>query len=186
MKSYLVVPAAVICSAFFSFAAIADDTKPVVQDAQSSQATPNAEEFDKQLTKIQENMKLMHEQMEKIQGTTNTEERRKLLGEHWKVMQDSMGMMPDMWTAGGMGGCMGGGGMMDHDMMQGGMMHGMGNNAGGMKGWHNMQGYYSKLTPEQMQQHQYMMDQYMGTQMMMMDQMMQHQHWMGMMQSQKK
>ncbi len=187
MKRFLIIAVSLMCSGILSSAVMAEDTKPTAtQDTQAQQAKPNPEEFDKQLAKIQENMKAMHEQMAKIQNTTNADERKKLLEEHWKVMQDSMAMMPAMWTAGGMGWCMGGSGMMNQGMMQGGMMHGMGNNSGGMMGWHNMQGYYSDLTPEQMQQHQYMMDQYMGTQMMMMDQMMQHQNWMGMMHPQKK
>ena len=63
--------------------------------------------------------------------------------------------------------------------MMGCCMGGMMN--GNMMGWNRMNGYYSKLTPEQAKQRQYMMDQYMGMQqmmMMMMDNMMQHQNWM--------
>jgi hypothetical protein len=41
-----------------------------------------------------------------------------------------------------------------------------------------MGSYYSKLTPEQMKQRQYMMDRHMGMQQMMMDHMMQHQQYM--------
>ena len=49
---------------------------------------------------------------------------------------------------------------------------------GPMMGWGHMRGYYSNLTPEQLQQRQYMMDQYLPMQQMMMDQMMWHQRWM--------
>jgi hypothetical protein len=49
-----------------------------------------------------------------------------------------------------------------------------------MMGWRDMGGYYSKLTPEQMKQRQYMMDRYMGMQQRMMDHMMEHQHYMWM------
>ena len=46
-------------------------------------------------------------------------------------------------------------------------------------GWNGMGSYYSKLTPEQLKQRQYMMDQYMGMQQNMMNQMMQQNHmWM--------
>jgi len=47
-----------------------------------------------------------------------------------------------------------------------------------MMGWKNMSDYYSKQTPEQMKQHQYMMDQYMGMQQQMMNHMMMHQNYM--------
>jgi len=47
-----------------------------------------------------------------------------------------------------------------------------------MMGWNQMGDYYSKLTPEQIKQQQYMMDRYMGMQQMMMDHMMQHQQYM--------
>jgi hypothetical protein len=44
--------------------------------------------------------------------------------------------------------------------MGGGMGMGYGMMMGGpMMGWGQMGGYYSKLTPEQMKQRQYMMDQ---------------------------
>jgi hypothetical protein len=49
-----------------------------------------------------------------------------------------------------------------------------------MMGWGHMRGYYSKLTPEQLKQRQYMMDQYVPMQQMMMDHMMQHQQYMWM------
>jgi len=48
----------------------------------------------------------------------------------------------------------------------------------GMMGWRGMGGYYSKLTPEQMKQRQYMMDQYLGMQQQMMNQMMYQQNYM--------
>jgi hypothetical protein len=34
----------------------------------------------------------------------------------------------------------------------------------GMMGWHGMGGHYSKLTPEQLKQRQYMTDQYINMQ----------------------
>ncbi|WP_438979151.1 hypothetical protein [Polynucleobacter sp.] len=44
----------------------------------------------------------------------------------------------------------------------------------GMMGWHGMGGYYSKFTPEQLKQRQYMTDQYTSIQ----QQMMRQQHYM--------
>jgi hypothetical protein len=44
----------------------------------------------------------------------------------------------------------------------------------GMMGWHGMGGHYSKLTPEQLKQRQYMTDQYIN----MQQQMMRKQHYM--------
>jgi hypothetical protein len=44
-----------------------------------------------------------------------------------------------------------------------------------MMDWKDMGSHYSHMTPKRMQQHQYMMDLYMGIQQMMMDQMMQQQ-----------
>lgn len=46
----------------------------------------------------------------------------------------------------------------------------------GMISWKDMGDRYSTMTPEQMKQHQYMMDRYMGMQQMMIDQLMQRQH----------
>lgn len=164
------------------------------KEAVTQPAAPNPAEFDKQLAQMQQNMQLMHDQMAKISQTQDPQERQKLLQEHWNTMRGSMDMMQNMWTAGGMGCCMGGGmmgggnmmsdgkGCCAGDKMMGNHMGGgmMGNHMGGghMMGWDGMHGYYNKLTPEQQKQRQYMSDQYMGMQQMMMDNMMQHQHWM--------
>jgi hypothetical protein len=108
----------------------------------------------------------MHDQMDKISKTQDPQERQKLLREHWLTMQSGMGMMRGMWGPGMMGGFGRGHGM-------GGPMMG-----GGHMGWGGMRDYYSKLTPEQIKQRQYMMDNYMGMQQQMMDHMMQHQQYM--------
>lgn len=146
------------------------------KEAVAQPAAPNPAEFDKQLAQMQQNMQLMHDQMAKISQTQDPQERQKLLQEHWNTMRGSMDMMQNMWTAGGMGCCMGsnmmGGRMKGGNMMSGGMM------GDHMMGWDGMHGYYNKLTPEQQKQRQYMSDQYMGMQQMMMDNMMQHQYWM--------
>ena len=46
-----------------------------------------------------------------------------------------------------------------------------------MLDWGHMRGYYSNLTPEQLKQRQYMMEQYLPMQQMMMNHMMWQQHW---------
>jgi hypothetical protein len=191
----LILAVALISISLCSFSSFAEDKK-ASDNADQAQQQPEMkpEAFDKQMAKIQENIKLMNEQMTKIQKTQNPDDRQKLLNEHWKVMQDSMEMMHGMWGTGGMGCCMGNKGMMHDGMadhMQGGMMnHGM-MNGGNMHesntaNWHNAKGYYSGMTQEQQGQHQYMMDKYMSTQMMMMDNMMQHQQWIVMPPSQSK
>lgn len=149
--------------------AIASLSAPVVaqQDlgdkAPAKQVAPNVTEFDKQMAQAQENMKKMQEQMDKIRQVQDPQARQKLLEEHWATMQSNMQMMHGMGGSGMMGCCAGG-----HMMGMGGHM------MGGMMGWQG----YSKLTPEQMKQRQYMMDRYMGMQQMMMDHMMQHQQYM--------
>ena len=138
--------------------------------AQANLEPPNVQEFDKRMAQAQENMKKMQEQMDKINQTQDPEARQKLLQEHWATMQNNMQLMHGMWgPGGGMGCCMGGPGMGS------GMMRG-----GPMMGWGHMGDYYSKLTPEQQQQRQYMIDQYMPMQQMMMDHMMRHQQYMWM------
>jgi hypothetical protein len=105
--------------------------------------------------------------------------------DHWTVMQDNMQIMHGLMGPGAMG-CCSGAQMGGHMMGMGGMggmsgmggMGGMSGMGGPMMGWGGMRGHYSKLTPEQMKQRQYMTDQTMGMQQMMMDHMMQHQHWL--------
>ncbi len=156
--------------------ALADKTPPADKGSQAVQEAPDVAKFDKQMAQIQENLKTMQQQMDKIRQTQDPQERQRLLQEHWATMQSAGGMMNGMWAPGLMG-CCAGGPMMGGPGMMGGHM--MGCCGGGtMMGWRGMGGYYSNLTPEQMKQRQYMMDQYMGTQQMMMDQMMQHQQWM--------
>jgi hypothetical protein len=153
------------------FSAVPFDAHAAPGDKSTAQTrAPDVAEFDKQMAQAQENMKKMQAQMDQLQKTQNPKEREKLLQEHWNAMQTGMGMMN------GMMGCMGGpsgsgtmghGMMMDGDMMDGHMM-----------GWGNMSSYYSNLTPEQVKQRQYMMDQYRNTQQQMMNHMMWHQNYM--------
>ena len=152
-------------------------TPPVLQAAskdtgapQSSSKTPpaGAAEFDKNLTQLQEQMKTMQAQMDQIRKTQDPQERQKLLEQHWATMRTAMTIMHGMWGPGMMGRGMGPG------MMGGGAGPGM------MGGWGHMGGYYSRLTPEQLRQRQYMTDQYLQMQQEMMNNMMlQQQYRMG-------
>ena len=153
--------------------ALAQQAKPAAKGVPATQAQPNVTEFDKQMAQVQENMGKMQEQMEKIRQTQDPKERQKLLDEHWATMQSTMGMMHGMWGRGMMGGPMRGGHMMGGPGGPGGHMMGA-----PMMGWGQMGDYYSKLTPEQVKQRQYMMDQYMGMQQLMMNNMMQHHQYM--------
>ena len=134
---------------------------------QTQQKNVDVAEFDKQAAQIQENFKRMQEQMDKIPATKDPQERQKLIQNHWNTMQGNMNMMQGMWNSGMMGCCGGNGGKMGGHMM------------GPMMDWNGMSPYYSKLTPEQLKQRQYMMEQYMGMQQNMMNQMMQQNYiWM--------
>jgi hypothetical protein len=167
MKKLMLITA--FAAALFSVAPVnAQQAGSAEEGGQTQRAAPNVAEFDKQAAQAQENIKKMQEQMEKIRQTQNPQERQKLLEEHWATMQNGMGMMQGMWGTGMMGCCTGG------SMMGGPMM------GGHMMGWRGMRGYYSNLTPEQMKQHQYMMDQYMGMQQQMLHHMMQQQNYMRM------
>ena len=131
--------------------------------AQVEQLAPDVQNFDKQIAQAQQYMAKMQEQMDNIRASKDPQTRQKLLQEHWATMQKNMQLMHGMWGAdGGIGCCMG----------EGKRGHGM------MRGWRHMGGHYSKLTPEQLQQRQYMMDQYLPMQQMMMQHMMEHQHYM--------
>lgn len=131
--------------------------------AQAQPTTPSVADFDKQMAPVQDNLKKMQEQMDKLRQTQDPQVRQTLLQEHWTTMQNNMQMMHGMGTMGMMGCCAGGSMKGGHMMMGSPMM-----------GWQD----YSKITPEQMKRRQYMMDRYMGMQQQMMDHMMQHQQYM--------
>jgi len=116
----------------------------------------NPADFDKQLSQVRDAMQRMQEQMNKLAQTKDPQERQRLLQEHWTTMQATMSVMRVMWNPAGAGPGMMGGPMM---------------------GWGHMRGYYSGLTPDQLRQRQYMMDQYLPMQQMMMDHMMWQQYW---------
>lgn len=155
--------AALVASAFSVTPLMAQQTAPPPEQGGQMQQAPDVAEFDKQMAQMQENMQRMQEQMEKIGRTSDPQERQKLLQEHWETMQNGMTTMHGMWGPGMMGCCSG-------DTMMGGHM----------MGWRGMGDYYSKLTPDQLKQRQYMMNRYMGMQQQMMDHMMQRQNYMWM------
>ncbi|MEX3970020.1 hypothetical protein [Paraburkholderia caribensis] len=139
------------------------------KDATAAQSTSKAQStdtaaFDKNLAQFQEQMKTMQAQMNQIRQTQDPKERQKLLQQHWATMQGAMTTMHGMWGPGMMGH-----GMMGHGMMGQGMMGG---------GWGHMGGYYSRLSPEQLRQRQYMTDQYLQMQQEMMNNMMWQQQYL--------
>lgn len=166
MKAVILI--AILSSALWAVSpASAQPAGAADKGTKPQQQAPNVTDFDRQAALIQENIKTMQEQMEKIRQTQDPQERQKLLQEHWATMQSGMGMMQGMWGPGMMGCC--GGGPASGGWHMGGP---------GMMGWRGMGGYYSGLTPEQMKQRQYMMDQYLGMQQQMMNQMMYQQNYM--------
>jgi hypothetical protein len=161
-----------IVAAVITGIALSSSMSPAIASADtgsSKKATaaraPSTVEFDKKLAQAQEQMNTMRAQMDQIRQAQDPQERQRLLQQHWTTMQSTMSAMDDLWGPSMMGpGMMGSGGMMG--------------GAGG--GWGHMGGYYSKLTPEQLRQHQYMNDQYLNMQQQMMNNMMlNQQYWMG-------
>jgi hypothetical protein len=143
---------AVIATAVLTQPALAQQS--AAPSSPTPQTAPAPAEVDAQVAKMQELMTQMNDQMSKLRQTTDPVERQKLMQEHWTTMQSAMTLMQGAWGGGKGGPAM-----------------------GPMMGW----GDFSKMTPEQRAQHQYMMERWMPMQQMMMGHMMQHQ---GMMQPQ--
>jgi hypothetical protein len=165
MKKFLVAMAAGIALASAVSQAASKDTS--APQSSSKSQPPAAAEFDKNLAQVQEQMKTMQAQMDQIRKSQDPQERQKLLEQHWATMQSAMTIMHGMW----------GPGMMGHGMGPG-MMGGAGPGMMG-GGWGHMGGYYSRLTPEQLRQRQYMTDQYLQMQQEMMNNMMWQQQYRG-------
>ena len=119
-----------------------------------------------QIRQLQARMRLMQEQMRRIDETHSPEERAKLLHEHMQTMLEAMRAMRAM-----------GGGMMHHMMggavtgrgMMGGAMTGRGMMGGAMTGRGMMGGASSRATPAA--QRRWMQDR-LDMMQMMMEQMM--------------
>lgn len=161
MKRTSSIAAAVAVAIASTLLAQSGAAQPKAPSAPSSSA-PDVKAFDQRTAEFQAKVKLMQQQMDSLRQTQDPQQRQKLMEEHWATMQSAMSLMHGMWGPG----MMGGPGMRGGHGMMGGP---------GMMGWSGMRGYYSKLTPEQEKQRQYMMDQYTWMQQMMMDQMLQRQ-----------
>ncbi|MBB5461046.1 hypothetical protein [Paraburkholderia sp. Cpub6] len=154
-----------MCSALISPTLLAASTDSATPQGAATPQSPDTAAFDKSLAEFNELMRTMQSQMNEIRQTQDPQARQNLLQKHWATMQSAMATMRGVWGPG----MMGYGGM--HRGMTGpGMMGG---------GWGHMGGYYSRLTPEQLRQRQYMTDQYLLMQEEMMNNMMwQQQYWM--------
>ena len=120
---------------------------PIVsaQDNSAPTGPANSVDMDKQISQMQEHMKVMQQQMEKIRATTDPNERQKLMQEHMQTMQEYMKTMHGMGGPEG-GPCMmggpqdGPGGMSGPQGGSGGMMGGPQSGPGGMGGPGGMTG----------------------------------------------
>jgi len=98
MKTSILISAIVACA--LSAPIVSAQEKPAPAKPAMSM------DMDKHMSQMQEKMKAMQVQMDKIGKTTDPEERQKLMLEHTQAMQENMKMMRGM------------GGMMEGDMMQ--------------------------------------------------------------------
>jgi TolA-binding protein len=126
----------------------------VAQQTDSRKPQASSQESDKQWAQMQEHMKQMQTQMEKIHKTTDPKERQKLMQEHMQSMREHMKMMH------GAGGCM----MMG--MMARGDQSGTGKPDRGMN---------CGMMDADPSHRQETLEQRMDMMQMMMDQMMQHE-----------
>lgn len=106
--------AAIVVAAQIAPGLYAQDTKPTPAKPAMNMA------MDKQMPQMQEKMKAMQAQMDKIRKTSDPMERQKLMQAHMQAMQENMKMMHGMGS-GQSGGMMMGAkkdGMTDGDMMK--------------------------------------------------------------------
>lgn len=150
MKNFLMI-GLMSLSMLGAFIVQAADPKPAADD----------KAFQEYVSKMQAHMKLMQEQMQKMQQTTDPAQQEKLRQEHWVAMQEGMRMMHGSDSMPGCG------------MMMGPMQGGAGCCGGG--GMHGMGWWNPKDGSTQaINRRQQMMGTCMGMQQQMMDQMMQH------------
>ncbi len=156
-RSVLIVLAVAVFAVPFAYAVDEHHPEKAASPAKAAQgakaprpaATPQADE--KSMAQMQEHMKKMQDIMARLQKTTDPGERKKLMDEHTKAMQEGMQIMRGM-GGGKMQGM--GGGMMGQAPKDGAAKPGMGRAA--------------PMSPEMMEHRMDMMQ-------MMMEQMMQHQ-----------
>lgn len=153
---------------------------PISYAADPQQSPLDEKAFQEYMGNMQAHMKTMQEQMQKMQATTDPQERQRLMQDHWTAMQAGMKMMHG---SGNMPGCMmmGGGPMMSGNsgMMGGGCCGGSGHMMNGhMKDGHMMGSWWDdkNLSQDDRNQRMQMMGACMGMQQQMMDQMMMHQN----------
>ncbi len=92
----LLMLAVAVTALLLGGSSLAQDTKsPQPKAAPSAAATDTNPQMDEQMRKMQS----MHD---KMMNAKTPEERRKLMDEHRRTMQDSMGMMNQMMHGGGM------------------------------------------------------------------------------------
>ncbi len=139
MKITSLAAAIVVCALSSPVVSAQDNTAPTAPAMGMDNNVP--------MTQMQENMKVMQQQIEKIQSTTDPKVRQKLMQEHMQTMQKNMQTMRGM-----------GGPMMMASGQPGGMA--MGGN--------------EKMAGGHMMQHHAMMEKRMDMMQMMMEQMMQH------------
>ena len=94
MKSSILISA---IAASGLLAACATPPPVVSAQEQSAPAKPAMSmDMDKQMSQMQESMRTMQQQMEKIRATTDPQERQKLMQEHMQAMQENMKAMRGM------------------------------------------------------------------------------------------
>jgi len=88
MKTSILVAAIIACGL----------SVPIVSAQEKAAPTKPAisMDTDKQMPQMQENMKKMQQQMEKLRATTDPKERQKLMQEHMQTMQENMKAMRGM------------------------------------------------------------------------------------------
>jgi predicted transcriptional regulator len=138
MKASMLIPALAACALW----------GPVVSAQEKAPAMPAMSmDMDKQVSQVEQDMKNLHLQMDKIHKTTDPKARQKLMDAHMRAMQETMMDMR------GMGG----------PMMKGGSKH------DGMK----MGAQKGGMTDDDMLKNQEMMSKRLDMMQMMMEQMMQ-------------
>lgn len=142
MKTSMMIPAILACALsapFVSVVSAQERTAPAKPAMSMGKDAP--------MSQMQEKMKAMQAQMDKLHKTTDPKERQKLMHEHMQAMQENMKAMHSMG---------------------GPMMAGMMGSKPGTKGPGAMGG-----DPKQQQE---MLGQRMDMMQMMMEQMLQHDH----------
>lgn len=115
MKTSMAISAIVACALSAPIVSAQDSSAAAKPEMDMGMHTP----MEKPMSQMQENMKAMQAQMDRIHKTTDGKERQKLMQEHMQAMQENMKAMRGM-----------GGPMMMGDGDPGGMM--MGGEQGGM------------------------------------------------------